>query len=174
MRTKRIHNPKLQTRKPISGRSNFTQYRQQSGGSFYALSDPNVTNIFSALHLLFDIEWAYGLRPTSKDCEVCFKFEERLPSVGPHPQEDLNNFKNTVEYLARLRDKLENGKITETEYYFKKIKFPVKPIEPDKEYTASLNLDDDNQLLVRNMNEDEKAGENSELLKDLFPDFSYV
>ena len=51
------------------------------GVSFYALSDPDVANIFSALHVLFDIEWAYGLRPTMKDGEVSFKFEERLPSV---------------------------------------------------------------------------------------------
>ena len=53
------------------------------GVSFYALSDPDVANIFSALHVLFDIEWAYGLRPTLKDGEICFKFEERLPSAGP-------------------------------------------------------------------------------------------
>ena len=32
------------------------------GVSFYALSDPDVANIFSALHVLFDIEWAYGLQ----------------------------------------------------------------------------------------------------------------
>ena len=38
--------------------------------SFYALSDPDVANIFSALHVLFDIEWAYGLRPTMKDGEL--------------------------------------------------------------------------------------------------------
>ena len=40
------------------------------GVSFYALSDPDVANIFSALHMLFDIEWAYGLRPTIKDGKV--------------------------------------------------------------------------------------------------------
>lgn len=79
-----------------------------------------------------------------------------------------------VEYWACLRDKLEDGKITETDYYLKEIKFPMNPIVPDKEYTVSLNLDDDDQLLVQNMNEDEKAGETAELLKDLFPDFSYV
>lgn len=144
------------------------------GASFYALSDPDVANIFSALHVLFDIEWAYGLRPTIKDGEVCFKFEERLPSAGPHPQEDLDNFKKMVEYWALLRDKLEDGEITETEYHLKEIKFPMNPIVPDKEYTVSLNLDDDNQLLVQNMNENEKAEETVELLKDLFPDFSYV
>lgn len=144
------------------------------GVSFYALSDPNVANIFSALHVLFDIEWAYGLRPTMKDGEICFKFEERLPSAGPRPQEDLDNFKKMVEYWARLRDKLEDGEITESEYYLNEIKFPMNPIEPDKEYTVSLNLDDDDQLLVQNMNEDDKAGETAELLKDLFPDFSYV
>ncbi len=142
--------------------------------SFYALSDPDVSNIFSALHVLFDIEWAYGLRPTIKDGEVCFKFEKRLPSAGPRPQEDLDNFKKMVEYWACLRGKLEDGEITETEYYFKEIKFPMNPIDSDKEYTVSLNLDDDDQLLVQNLNEDEKAGKTAELLKDLFPDFSYV
>ena len=144
------------------------------GVSFYALSDPDVANIFSALHVLFDIEWAYGLRPTIKDGEVSFKFEERLPSAGPRPQEDLDNFKKMVEYWTHLRDKLEDGEITETEYYLKEIKFPMNPIDSDKEYTVSLNLDDDNQLLVQNLNEDEKAAETAELLKDLFPDFSYV
>ena len=66
------------------------------GVSFYALSDPDVANIFSALHVLFDIEWAYGLRPTMKDGEICFKFEKRLPSAGPRPQEDLDNFRKMV------------------------------------------------------------------------------
>lgn len=109
-----------------------------------------------------------------KDGEICFKFEERLPSAGPRPQEDLDNFKKMVEYWARLRGKLEDGEITETEYYFKEIKFPMNPMDSNKEYTVSLNLDDDDQLLVQNLNEDEKAEETAELLKDLFPDFSYV
>ena len=144
------------------------------GVSFYALSDPDVANIFSAIHVLFDIEWAYGLRPTIKDGEVCFKFEERLPSAGPRPQEDLDNFRKMVEYWARLRDKLEDDEISETEYYLKEIKYPMNPTDPNKEYTVSLNLDDDDQLLVQNMNEDDDAEETAELLKDLFPDFSYV
>ena len=144
------------------------------GVSFYALSDPDVANIFSTLHVLFDIEWAYGLRPTIKDGEVYFKFEKRLPSASPRPQEDLDNFKKMIEYWALLRDKLEDGEITETEYYLKEIKFPMNLIDSDKEYTVSLNLDDDDQLLVQNLNEDEKAAETAELLKDLFPDFSYV
>lgn len=144
------------------------------GVSFYALSDPDVANIFSTLHVLFDIEWAYGLRPTIKDGEVYFKFEKRLPSAGSRPQEDLDNFKKMIEYWALLRDKLEDGEITETEYYLKEIKFPMNLIDSDKEYTVSLNLDDDDQLLVQNLNEDEKAAETAELLKDLFPDFSYV
>lgn len=144
------------------------------GVSFYALSDPDVANIFSALHVLFNIEWAYGLRPTMKDGEICFKFEERLPSAGPRPQEDLNNFRKMVEYWARLRDKLEDEEISETEYYLKEVKYPMNPTDPNKEYTVSLNLDDDDQLLVQNMDEYDDVEETAELLKDLFPDFSYV
>lgn len=142
--------------------------------SFYALSDPDIANIFSALHVLFDIEWAYGLRPTMKGGELAFKFEERLPSAGVFPQDDMDNFRKMVEYWAKLRDKLEDGEITESEYYLKEIKFPINPVVSDKEYTVSLNLDDDDQLHVQNMDEDEDAEETAELLKDLFPDFSYV
>ena len=142
--------------------------------SFYALSDPDVANIFSALHVLFDIEWAYGLRPTMKYGELTLKFEERLSSTGPRPQEYLDNFRKMVEYWARLRDRLEDGEITESEYYLKEIKFPMNPVDPDKEYTVSLNLDDDDQLMVQKINEDEETEETAELLKDLFPDFSYV
>lgn len=142
--------------------------------SFYALSDPDVANIFSALHVLFDIEWAYGLRPTMKDRELTFKFEECLSSTGPRPQEDLDNFRKLVEYWARLRDRLEDGEITESEYYFKEVRFPKNPVDTDKEYKVSLNLDEDDQLMFQNMNDDEDAEETAELLKDLFPDFSYV
>ena len=142
--------------------------------SFFALSDPDVANIFSALHVLFDMEWAYGLRPTIKDGEVVLKFEERLPSAGYRPQEDIDSFKKMVEYWARFRDKLENEEISETEYYLKEIKYPMNPTDPNKEYTVSLNLDDDDQLLVQNMDEYDDVEETAELLKDLFPDFSYV
>ena len=142
--------------------------------SFYALSDPDVANIFSALHVLFDIEWAYGLRPTMKDAELTFKFEERLSSTGPRPQEDLDNFRKMVEYWAPLRDRLEDGEITESEYYFKEVRFPKNPVDTDKEYKVSLNLDEDDQLMFQNMNDDEDVEETAELLKDLFPDFSYV
>ena len=141
------------------------------GVSFYALSDPDVANIFSALHVLFDIEWAYGLRPTLKDGEICFKFEERLPSAGPRPQKDLDNFKKMVEYWARLRDKLDDGEITESDYYKKEIRFPANPIDSDASYSVSLNLADDDQMMVQEMLENEEV---AEALKDLFPDFSYV
>ena len=46
--------------------------------------------------------------------------------------------------------------------------------DPNIGYTISLNLDDDDPLLVQNMNEDNDTEETAELLKDLFPDFSYV
>ncbi len=139
--------------------------------SFFALSDPDIANIFSALHVLFDMEWAYGLRPTMKDGEVVLKFEDRLPSAGPRPQEDLDAFQKMVEYWARLRDKLEDGEITESDYYKKEIRFPANPIDSEKSYSVSLDLDDDEQLMVQEMIENEEV---ADALKDLFPDFSYV
>lgn len=76
-----------------------------------------------------------------------------------------------VEYWARLRDKLEDGEITESDYYKKEIRFPANPIDSDKSYSVSLNLDDDKQLMVQEMIENEEV---AEALKDLLPDFSYV
>lgn len=139
--------------------------------SFFALSDPDVANIFSTLHVLFDMEWAYGLRPTINGGKVVLKFKDRLPSAGPRPQEDLDNFRKMVEYWARLRDKLEDGEITESNYYKKEIRFPTNPIDSDKSYFVSLDLNDDDQLMVQETIENEEV---SEALKDLFPDFSYV
>lgn len=139
--------------------------------SFFALSDPDVANIFSALHVLFDIEWAYGLRPTMKDGEVILKFEDRLSCTGPRPQEDLDAFRTMVEYWARLRDKLEDGKITEAEYWLKEIKFPKNPVHDDNSYSISLNLDEEEQLVGENIDDSDEV---ADALKDLFPDFSYV
>ena len=111
-----------------------------------------------------DVVGASAKKLTSemKDGEVVFKFEERLSCTGPRPQEDLDNFRKMVEYWARLRDRLEDGEITESEYYFKEVKFPMNPTDPDKGYTVSLNLDDDDQLMVQNMNEDEEAEETAD------------
>lgn len=141
------------------------------GVSFFALSDPDIANIFSALHMLFDMEWAYGLRPTIKDGEVVLKFEERLPSAGYRPQEDLASFKKMVEYWARLRCKLDDGEITESDYYKKEIRFPANPIGSDTSCSVSLDLADDNQMMVQEIIENEEV---AEALKDLFTDFSYV
>ena len=33
-------------------------------------------------------------------------------------------------------------------YYFKEVKYPMNPTNPNKEYTVSLNLDDVDQLVV--------------------------
>ena len=121
-----IRNYELENRYPDE--ATLLNIARNLGVSFYALSDPDVANIFSALHVLFDIEWAYGLRPTIKDGEVCFKFEERLPSAySLRPQEDLDNFRKMVEHWAHLRDKLEDDEISETEYYLKEVKVPNEP-----------------------------------------------
>lgn len=50
----------------------------------------------------------------------------------------------------------------------------MNPTDPNIGYTISLNLEDDDLLLVQNMNEDDDAEETAELIKNLFPDFSYV
>lgn len=62
---------------------------------------------------------------------------------------------------------MKNSEIIETEYYLKEIKFPIIPINPDKEYTFCLNFDGADQLMVQNVNKDKER--TAELLKDWFP-----
>lgn len=137
--------------------------------SFFALSDPDISNIFSALHALFDIEWAYGLRPTIKDGEVCFRFGDKLTSAGNVPEENVEAFCKMVESWAKLRDKPEDGEITETEYWIKEIKYPSNSFADDVS-KFSFNLDED----TATDDGDTHAEEVSNTLKDMFPDFSYV
>ena len=96
-------------------------------------------------------------------------FSALICSIFFHPY-----FAASFSDWARLRDKLEYNEISETEYYLKEVKYPINPTDPNKEYTVSLNLDDEDQLLVQNMNDNDDAKDTAELLKDLFPDFSYV
>ena len=51
---------------------------------------------------------------------------------------------------------LEDVEILETEYYLKEENCPMNPTDPNIGYTISLNLEDDDLLLVQNMNEDEE------------------
>lgn len=50
----------------------------------------------------------------------------------------------------------------------------MNPTDSNKKYTVSLNLDKDDQILVHNMNENDNTEKTAKLLKDLFPDLSYV
>lgn len=59
-------------------------------------------------------------------------------------------------------------------YNLKEVKYPKNPTSPNKEYTVSLNLVDDDQLLAQNMIEHDNAEETAELLKNLFPNFSHM
>lgn len=70
-----------------------------------------------------------------------------------------------VEYWTRLRDRLEDGEITESEYYLKEIKFPANPVAPNKDYTVSLNLDDDDQLMIQNVHKDAEETANFSYVK---------
>jgi len=138
--------------------------------SYYTLADPSTDNIFGAINALFDIERAYGLRPTIKDGMLTLKFDDRLPNATPRPQEDINNFKIAVEHWARLRDKVDDREVSERDYYLKQFRFPANPIDADNE--ISLDVNDDEKMISRY--EELEAEETAELLKDMMPEFSYV
>ena len=106
--------------------------------SYYTLADPSTDNIFGAINALFDIERAYGLRPTVKDGILTLKFDDRLPHANPRPEEDINNFKIAVEHWARLRDRVDDREVSERDYYLKQFRFPANPIGEDDEISLTL------------------------------------
>ena len=138
--------------------------------SYYTLADPSTDNIFGAINALFDIERAYGLRPTVKDGVITLQFDDRLPHANPRPEEDINNFKIAVEHWARLRDRLDAEEVSEQEYYLKQFRFPANLINSDDE--VSLDVNDDEQMSRRY--EELETDETAEQLKNLTPEFSYV
>lgn len=138
--------------------------------SYYTLSDPSTDNIFGAINALFDIERAYGLRPTIKDGVITLQFDDRLPHANPRSEGDINNFKIAVEHWARLRDRLDAGEISEQDYYLKQFRFPANPIDANDE--ISLDVNDDEKMISRY--EEWEAEKTAELLKDLTPEFSYI
>lgn len=138
--------------------------------SYYTLADPSTDNIFGAINALFDIERAYGLRPTVKDGVLTLKFDNRLPNATPRPQEDIDNFKIAVEHWARLRDRVDDGEVTEKDYYLKQFRFPANSIDADAE--ISLDVNDDEKMIMRY--EELEAEETAEMFKDMMPEFSYV
>lgn len=75
------------------------------------------------------------------------------------------------EYWAWLRNKLEDKDITEVEYWLKEIKFPKNLIHNDNSYSVSLNLDEEDQLIVENIDDSHEVAKS---LKDLFLNFSYA
>lgn len=138
--------------------------------SYYTLADPSTDNIFGAINALFDIERAYGLRPTIKDGMLILKFDDRLPNATPHPQEDIDSFKIAVEHWARLRDRVDSREVSERDYYLKQFRFPANPTDAGDE--ISLDVNDDEKMISRY--EELEAEETAEILKDLTPEFSYV
>ena len=115
--------------------------------SYYTLADPSTDNIFGAINALFDIERAYGLRPTVKDGMLTLKFDDRLPNATPRPQEDIDNFKIAVEHWARLRDRVDDGEVTEKDYYLKQFRFPANSIDANDK--ISLDVNDDEKMIMR-------------------------
>lgn len=140
--------------------------------SFFALANPNISNVYGALHALFDIEWAYG--PTMKDGELKFIMDERLKATGSRPEKDLHAFRTMLENWAKLRDTLEDGDLLESEYWMKEITFPIGNTDKNKNYDVDIIR---NKAIAFEPDEDslnEYSAEGHEreeaLLSQLFPE----
>ena len=100
------------------------------GISFYTISDPDLLDIFGALHILFRMEELYGLHPEVSGNKVRLSFEHTslLRALGNSDA----MLAQTVKTWNRKYKQYKSGKISEEEYEDWKSKFPEFAIAAQK------------------------------------------
>ncbi len=86
------------------------------GISYYTLADPNPYNAFGALHVLYDLEWRYGLVPKMIDNEIHLVIETRSKYAAPVNENDVANFKTLLQNWNFVREKMKEEKINMLDY----------------------------------------------------------
>lgn len=94
------------------------------GISYYALADPNPHNAFGALHVLYDLEWRYGLVPKVVGEEIHLVIEQRSEYAAPVNEKDVANFKTLIHNWNFVREKLNSGEICIRQYFEWESEYP--------------------------------------------------
>lgn len=99
----------------------------------HALADPDPTNVFGAMQILFDLEERYGLTPELIDGEV--HLIQRPIKEGVSPSEELNHLqmKQSLRLWSYIRKVCDDGNLLDEEYSDWKSLYPDY-IETDKQY----------------------------------------
>ena len=99
----------------------------------HALADPDPTNVFGAMQILFDLEERYGLTPELIDGEV--HLIQRPIKEGASPSEELNHLqmKQSLRLWSYIRKVCDDGNLLDEEYSDWKSLYPDY-IETDKQY----------------------------------------
>lgn len=109
--------------------------------SYYTLADPNPFNSLGALHILFILEWQYGLVPKMIDGNVCLTFEERSQYSAPANKIDIQNMKTLIHDWNLIRNLWKEDKITALDYVNWEDKYPLQlspTLSAEMGYTDTL------------------------------------
>ena len=98
--------------------------------SYHTINEPNLLDIFGALHILFRMEEIYGLHPEVSGNKVRLSFEHTslLRALGNSDA----MLAQTVKTWNRKYKQYKSGKISEEEYEDWKSKFPEFAIAAQK------------------------------------------
>lgn len=90
--------------------------------SYHAIKDPDLLDIFGALHILFRMEEIYGIHPEISGGKVCLSFEHTslLRALGSSDA----MLAQTVKAWSRKYKQYKSGKICREDYEEWKSKFP--------------------------------------------------
>lgn len=110
-----------------------------------ALADPDPTNVFSAMHILFDLEDYFGLSPKLIDGEV--HLVQRPVKEGSSLSEKLNYFgmKECLRFWSYIRNVCDNGDLLDEEYEEWKSLYPDY-IDEEKQYGYAEDPELENRI----------------------------
>ena len=109
-----IRNYELGNRRPDE--ETLLRIANALGISYYTLADPNPYNAFGALHVLYDLEWRYGLVPKMIGNEIHLVIEQRSKYAAPVNEKDVANFKTLIHNWNFVREKLNTEEISVLDY----------------------------------------------------------
>ena len=87
--------------------------------SYYALADPDIASLIGGIHVLFRMEYAYGLKPVS----INGKTGLMLESAEQDTEEDI--FQKILDVWLKARMKLESGEWDKETYFEWESKYPA-------------------------------------------------
>lgn len=111
--------------------------------SYFALSDPDLTAMYGALHTFFRLEDIYGLHPEMVDGKVHLVFNDDTYDKNPMDFEADAILKQITTIWASIHSKYISGEMSEEDYRIWRSKFPAFAAPDGSPYVPEVEESDE-------------------------------